>query len=692
MSRRTLTLALALGLAAGPLAAQYPTEPPAPAPVTPWTLAAPKEALLPNGLKLMVIEQPRQPVLSIMLMTPAGSAFDPKDKEGLSDLLARLLTRGAGSRDAAGFAAAVEAVGGSLGAVSDPDVLSIQADVLSAQAPTVLDLLGDMLLRPVLDTAELRSAQEVMLAALTTEPGDGAALAGRVFLAGAYRQHPYARRATAGSVARITRADLDAFRVARMRPAGSVLVIAGNITLAEAQRLATRSLGGWKGLRPAPLVAAPPAPMPPAIVLVHQGGSQVAAIAIGNTTFSGTDTAYYSAAVLNRIMGEGSGSRLNRTLNLLHGWSLSNGSAFQRTAGLGLFQASAEVPVQVADSSVREILDQFARLRNELVPARELDLAKEGISGEFPLRLQTMSQVAAAVAQARAFGVPVSYLNSYRTRIEKVSAASVRGVARRVLDPARLTIVVAGDAARLYPILKGLGTVRMFAPNGRPLTEKDITPEAGALAFAVRDLVPRTDSLVIMAQGQPVGVQVATIARGADTVVYTEVTTLGPQLNQQTRVVFDTAGRMRQLEQTGKVRGQDTKIQLAYAAGRVKGRAAVLDSLGKPATFAIDTTVAPGIVDDNALVALLPTLPWALNTRWTIPVFGSGDKKVRNVRLTVANIESVTTPAGTFEAYRADLEGGSQAVSFYVTTQAPHRLVRVSLVGSPVEFLALNKK
>lgn len=692
MTPRALSLTLMLGLWAAPAAAQYPTEPPAPAPVTPWALPAPKEALLPNGLKLLVIEQPRQPVLSITLMTPAGSAFDPQDKEGTSDLLARLLTRGAGTRDAAGFAAAIEAVGGSLGAVSDPDGLSIQADVLSAHAPQVLDLLADMLLRPVLDTAELRNAQQVMLAALTTEPGDGAALASRVFLVGTYRQHPYSRRATPGSVSRITRADLEAFRTARIRPAGSVLVIAGNITLAEAQRLATRAFGGWKGLRPAPLAATIPTPTPPTIYLVHQGGAQVASIAIGNTTFRGTDSAYYSAAVLNRIVGEGTGSRLNRTLNLLHGWSLANGSAFQRTAGLGVFQASAEVPVQVADSAVREILDQFARLRTELVPVRELEAAREGIAGEFPLRLQTMSQVAAAVAQARTFGVPVSYLTTYRGRIEKVTAASVRGVARRVLDPTKLTVVVAGDAARLYPALKALGTVRMFAPNGRPLTEKDITPEAGTLAFAVRDLVPRTDSLVIMAQGQPVGVQVATIARAADTVVYTEVTTLGPQLNQQTRVVFDTAGRMRRLEQTGKVRGQDTKIQLAYAGGRVKGSAAVLDSLGKPATFAIDTTVAPTIVDDNALVALLPTLPWALNTRWTIPVFGSGDKKVRTVRLTVANIESVTTPAGTFEAYRADLEGGSQGVSFYVTTQAPHRLVRVSLVGSPVEFLAINKQ
>ena len=104
----------------------------------------------------------------------------------------------------------------------------------------------------------------------------------------------------------------------------------------------------------------------------------------------------------------------------------------------------------------------------------------------------------------------------------------------------------------------------------------------------------------------------------------------------------------------------------------------------------MDTAVSSGIIDDNGLVALLPALPWTLNTRWTIPLFGSGENRIRSVTLTVADIGPVRTPAGTFEAFRADLEGASQAVSFYVTTTAPHRLVRITLAGSPVEFLAVN--
>jgi hypothetical protein len=124
----------------------------------------------------------------------------------------------------------------------------------------------------------------------------------------------------------------------------------------------------------------------------------------------------------------------------------------------------------------------------------------------------------------------------------------------------------------------------------------------------------------------------------------------------------------------------------------VRGQAQVIGGDGRPQSFAVDTAVTPGIIDDNGLVALLPALPWALNTQWTIPIFGSGENRVRSVTLTVADIEQTATPAGTFETYRADLEGASQAVSFYVTTTPPHRLVRITLAGSPVEFLAVNKQ
>ena len=76
--------------------------------------------------------------------------------------------------------------------------------------------------------------------------------------------------------------------------------------------------------------------------------------------------------------------------------------------------------------------------------------------------------------------------------------------------------------------------------------------------------------------------------------------------------------------------------------------------------------------------------------RWALEVFAGGENRLRSMTLTAADLTTITVPAGTFECYRADLEGGPQRVSFYVTTGAPHRIVRVEVANSPVEFVAVN--
>jgi hypothetical protein len=171
-------------------------------------------------------------------------------------------------------------------------------------------------------------------------------------------------------------------------------------------------------------------------------------------------------------------------------------------------------------------------------------------------------------------------------------------------------------------------------------------------------------------------------------VVYVERSAISSSLAQTTTIVFDSAGRMRRVNQVGKVRGQDTRIALDYTGGRVRGSALIVARDG-PRTLTVDTAVAGAVVDDNAIQSLIPALPLALNTRWTFNVFSSGEYLVRPMSLTVADLTRLTVPAGTFDAYRVDLDGGPQQVSYYVTRQPPHRIVRLTIANTPVEFLAV---
>ncbi len=673
-----------------PLAAQQvPAGPPEPAPIIAPSLPRAQEAVLANGLRMILLEQHRQPVLSLTLSVPAGSAFDPPDREGLAEMLAGLVTRGGGTRTASQVAAAIEGVGGSLSAAADPDFLTVQADVVSAHAALAFELIADGLLRPALARDELELLRGQTADALQGGLADPGTLAARIFLIGAYQRFPYARRATPASVTAITREDLLAFHKARVRPAGAILVVVGDITLPEARRLATKAFGAWKGVKPAPLPVPVKSAPPRGIVLVHVPGARDASILVGGTTFAGTDTAYYAAAVLNRIIGDERNGRLVRALGRDHAWTSATGASFLRTSRLGLFQATAAVPAEATDSALREMYAQLDLLRNELAPARELARARENVAGAFALRLQSASQLAGGITETSVLGLPASYVAGYRMKVAGITAAQVRAVARRAFPANALVTVVVGDGARLYGPLSRIAPVQLFANDGHPLTPAEIEPHAGALVLNLASVAPRTDTLAILAQGQTIGLQVTRLARDGDSLVYSERTQLGQALNQTTTLTFDTVGHMRHLDQAGVVRGQDTRIRLGYSGGRVRGEVQVVGPNG-PEHFTVDTAVASTVLDDNAVQAILPLLPWAMNTRWSFQVFVSGENAIRGLTLTAADITQVNTPAGSFECYRADLEGGQQRVSFFVTTALPHRVVRVELANSPVVFVAVN--
>jgi len=123
-------------------AQSFPTTPPKPTPLTPVRFPPFKEATLANGVQLVVIEHHEQPVVSVTLSFRAGGIYDPPGKEGLSSLVAELLSKGTDNRNAEQIAGTIEGVGGTLSASSADDFLTISADALSDQAGLVLDLLG----------------------------------------------------------------------------------------------------------------------------------------------------------------------------------------------------------------------------------------------------------------------------------------------------------------------------------------------------------------------------------------------------------------------------------------------------------------------------------------------------------------------------------------------------------------------
>ena len=682
-------LASAIVLTAYPairLTAQgFPTRPPRPARLASVRFPPFTETRLANGLDVIVIEHHEQPVLSVSLSFRAGDAYDPAGKNGLAELVAELLSKGTGTRTAEQIAATIEGVGGSLSASSNQDFLTVSVDALSDDAQLAFDLLGDVTLHSTFPASELDLARTRALSALALQLSEPASLADRFFAQELYGRHPYARHPTAESYKAVTRDDVVTFAAQRLRPAGSLVVVAGDVTAAQVQDLIANTFGSWRGAAPGAL---PPGTVPGKtatdILLVHRPGSAQSNIIAGNTTILPTDPVYYAGRLVTQVLGGGADARLFLILREQKSWTYGAYAALRRYRGLGYWQATAEVRTEVTDSALVELLHQIDRIRTEVIPDSELAGAKGFLVGSFPLVIETPSQIAAQVANSRLLGLGDDYLRLYRERLSAVTALQARAAAQRLYRRRGLTIVVVGDATQVYGQLKTIAPVRLVDADGRRLTPADLAPQARPVALDPAQLVSRSDSSRVVVQGNPIGATVSAVRRTADSLVYTERSVLGGVFEQATTIAFDPAdASVKSVVQVITQQGKKAETRLTYGDGRVKGHGAGPQPDGGVKEFDIDTAVAAGTYDASAVPVVAPALPLAPGQTFNLSFFSSDENTTKVLSFKVGAPEPVTVPAGTFQAYRVDVTGSRVPFVMYVTTTTPRRVVKTEFIGQP---------
>jgi predicted Zn-dependent peptidase len=259
-------------------------------------------------------------------------------------------------------------------------------------------------------------------------------------------------------------------------PRQATLIITGDITLAEARALVTEKFGAWRA--PAsPLTAPSPAgvatPQRPAtrIILVDKPGAAQSVIQIGAPGVARTTPDFAALTLMNTIHGGSFSSRLNDILREQKGFTYGARSGFSWQPVPGPFTASAAVRTNVTDSSVAIFFREFERIRNDLVPAAELERGRAYITlgslGDF----ETMRQVSGQLGSLNTFGLPLATIPKELEAIGKVTAAQVRQAAQHHLDPAHLTVVIVGDLAQIRPGIEALnlGQVLVYDHNGKPI-------------------------------------------------------------------------------------------------------------------------------------------------------------------------------------------------------------------------------
>ena len=444
----------------------------APAPLAPKQFDIPKpfETVLPNGLKVVVFEDKRLPLVSYRLAFKTGEINDPNGSTGLTSALTTMLNEGTKTRSSKQLAEEIERLGASVSASASEDNTIIAASALSLYSSDVFRLMADMVLNPSFPENELALYKKNTIENLKYQRSQPAFLADEQMSKIIYGTHPYGIASpSAADVEKITREKLMAFHDKMFTANNATLIVVGDVNRDSLLKEIKDSFGNWKkGTAEAMKFSTPPVRTATTLTVVDRPGSLQSNIVLANLAIDRSNPDYFPVLVMNKILGEGGSARLFMNLREAKGYTYGAYSRFDTKRLAGNFQATAEVRTPVTGDSLKEFFYELNRIRNEKVSEKELRDAKSFLMGVFPLRAETQEGLTNLLVSQQLFDLPADYLQTYRDKVNAVTLEDVERVAKKYIAPDKIAIVIVGDAEEILKQVKPYSTkIEVFDTEGK---------------------------------------------------------------------------------------------------------------------------------------------------------------------------------------------------------------------------------
>jgi len=390
---------------------------------------------LPNGLTLLVRENPSVPVVAVSIMIRAGSRWEHGDNAGITNLLQQVLVKGTRSRTALQIAEEAEGIGGGISASGDTDNSEIRGVALARHWRRLLELLADVTLNSTLPESEIEAERRSALSALKSRADQPFQRAYDTMMGRVYGPHPYALRTLGRSeiVARLDRAALlDHYR-AFYRAGRVVISVSGDVSTrevgAEVRRLFAEMPAG-EGSVPAPATA--PTTAGGRELVNHPAAQAQVMVAFLGPSIAHQD--YAAVKVLSVALGGGMAGRLFTELRDKQGLAYSTGAINPSRVDASVLVAYLGTAPANADRAEEGMLRELARLAAERVSPEELARAKSYLMGQFNLDRRTNARLAWYQAFFESAGVGYDFADRYVKAVEKVTADDLMRVARTYLS------------------------------------------------------------------------------------------------------------------------------------------------------------------------------------------------------------------------------------------------------------------
>jgi zinc protease len=437
---------------------------PAAGPAKSVNVPAVQERKLKNGLTVAVIEKTGVPIVSTQLLVRSGASSEPAAKAGLANIAAAMLTKGTKTRPAEQIAEEMEFLGGNIGSGGGWNGSSVTMSVTSDKLDPAMGIMADVALNPVFKQSELDLLKSQSLDELKfnlTQPGF---LANYVASKYSFNEHPAG--GSPASIEGITQKDVQDFYSHSFVPSNSILIFAGDITLAKATSLAEKLFGSWMGNsheagNSAAAKSASSNDVVRRMLVVDLPNSGQASVnyfrpisAVGRNSGD-----YYTASVLNSILGGGYSSRLNLEIRIKRGLSYGAGSGFTWRNAATNFGTRTQTKNESAAQVAELVIAELKRLADTSTADTELVPRKSVLTGGFGRNLETTGGLAGALSDLYSFGIPTAELNKYMSSVNSVGASNVKDFASKYLFGGDMVIVgdyavFKDDLAKRFPNMK----------------------------------------------------------------------------------------------------------------------------------------------------------------------------------------------------------------------------------------------
>lgn len=559
------------GKISGSIAAKSDRPQPKPGPSPKINIKKPETFTLPNGLKVMVVENHKLPRVSFNL-TIDNAPFAEGNKKGVDELTGALIGSGTKKISKDAFNEEVDYLGADINFATD----GAYATSLSKYAGRVMELMADGALNPVFTQEEFDKEKAKLIDGLKAQEKSVPAVAGRVNNVLAFgKSHPYGEYLTEETINNVTLEDVKKHYADYFAPGRAYLVVIGDVKTKDIRKNIEKLFGNWTASTAPNMTYSDPQNVQyTQINFVDMPNAVQSEIALVNTVkLQMKDPDYFPVILANQVLGGDFNSYLNMNLREAHGWTYGARSSLSASRWPTTFKATSQVRNAVTDSAVVEFMKEIKRIRTEKVSDETLNNVKAGYIGRFVMQIEKPQTVARYALNIETEGLPADFYENYIKNINAVTPEDITRVANKYFMGDNLRIVVVGKGSEVLPGLEKL-KIPMFYfdkfgnPVAKPEAKKPVP--AGVTVKTVADAyikavggeknvkavktVAMTGSTTIPQAPMPLSFVSKSDARGKAMV---EMTMGGMSLMKQ--VVNDKSGYIVQQGQKQVIEGDDLK-------------------------------------------------------------------------------------------------------------------------------------